>query len=267
MGIEKRENLVVAVVNLQMATELALKYFLSLSHGLDFILSDKNRGLSETELQNRYYDNKLKLRQFESLKEIEKSNDRSGTAWLFDEVKNFQDYRNHLVHLNHNFSRDEIGGITRDIVSILVYVLDSFVNLYEDEESKNKMQGLIHKGEYKKLLENEQYYDELKIKLFDEYGDVYFCPHCDKQLLVPTKICFGCMAEFYHGVGYLTCKFCEKNTLIYDDLNMECNGNVMRGKCVNCHEDAVVYKCPRCETAYDLESTDGHCTEDRCVNQ
>lgn len=266
LGINQHKNRVVTVVNLQMATELALKYFLVSSYGLNVILEKKNQGLSDSEIKNKYENNKLKLRNFEELKKIEETADHSGTAWLFDEVKAFQGYRNHLVHLNHNFTTNEINNISQDIVKILVYVLDAFINIHEDDENKNKMQGLLQKEEYNKLLKNKQYYEELKTKLIDEYKDLYWCPHCGRQLLVPSKICFGCMANFDYGVGYLKCKWCGKNTLVYDELNIDCNKSI-RALCINCQNDTIVYKCPHCKNVYDMESPEEQCYGDYCMNK
>ena len=266
LGINRHENLVVAIINLQLATELALKYFLISTYGLKMVLEQKSQNLSDSEIKNKYENNILKLRKFEELKQIEKKANHSGTVWLFDEVENFQTYRNHLVHLNHNFANNEISNISQKIVRILVYVLDGFINIYEDDEYKNKMQRLLQRKEYDKLLENKQYYEELKIKLFNEYGDVYWCPHCDKQLLVPSKICFGCMENLDYSAGYLKCKYCGKETLIYDKLNIDNNGS-LRALCINCHEDTIVYKCPHCKNIYDLEALEEHCYEGYCMNK
>lgn len=266
LGINQHQNLVVAVVNLQLATELALKYFLVSSYGLNIILEKKSQGLSASEIKNKYENNTLKLCTFDELRQIEETANHSGTGWLFDDVKKFQTYRNHLVHINHNFTNNEINNISQKIIGILVYVLDAFINIYEDDENKNKMQGLLQKEEYEKLLKNEQYYEELKIKLFDEYGDLYWCPHCGKQLLVPSKICFGCMENLAYSTDYLKCKYCGKKTLIYDKLNIDINGS-LRALCINCNEDTIVYKCPHCENVYDLEAPEEHCYEGYCMNK
>lgn len=263
LGINQHKNRVVTVVNLQLATELALKHFLISTHGLNVILEKKSQNLSDFEIKNKYENNTLKLRKFEELRQIEETANNSGASWLFDDVKNFQTYRNHLVHLNHNFTDNEINNISQKIIDIIVYVLDGFINIYENDENKNKMQGLLQKKEYEKLLKNEQYYEELKAKLFDDYGDSYWCPHCDRQLLVPSKICFGCMENFNYSAGYLKCKYCGKKTLIYDKLNIDTNGS-LRALCVNCHEDTIVYKCPHCENVYDWEGLEEACYEGYC---
>ena len=53
LGINQHQNLVVAVVNLQLATELALKYFLVSSYGLNIILEKKSQGLSASEIKKQ----------------------------------------------------------------------------------------------------------------------------------------------------------------------------------------------------------------------
>ena len=120
--------------------------------------------------------------------------------------------------------------------------------------------------EYTKLLGNQKYRRELENMINNEYDDVYFCPICSRRLFTPIKKCLGCLNNFNdsHAFGFTKCNYCGKDTVIYDKCNLEIN-SFLRGLCINCENDTVIYRCKSCGNVYNFESKKNEmCSPEHC---
>lgn len=270
-GLSNRNNKIIAIVNLQMALELAMKAKIVENYGIGYIIQNLAEGTSDAEIQEKYENNDLRIKEFESIKNFLKANhmfDFEKTEYKY--MSRFQTYRNKLVHFNYNFSEEENEQIEHDIFYILVYLLGTIMSDALDGENPTYMQEYIDMKQYEQLMQNRSYTGFLDEFITDTYGNPYYCPICSKRFLTPSKKCLGCLSDISVGTnafGYVNCKFCgAEATVIYDRLNIANNRGMLRGMCVNCLSDTIVYKCPRCGQAFDLEGFGNNCTPDHCVN-
>ena len=274
-GMESYKDMVLAVVDIQMSLELAIKVRVAQDFGIRTILEKihKDTPIEDTpieEIIQKYESNSLRVKEFDALKNFLRSK-RYDYQRLQDEytyMEKFQKYRNKLVHFNYNFSETERNEIEDDIIHILVYILHALLSSdLSTEEYREFIFDYIDTEEYRKLLRNPKYRTELHEVIDDEYGESYSCPICDSGLLTPTMKCLGCINDFNDrtAFGFVQCKYCGKETVIFDNLNISDN-DMLRGLCVSCGEDTTVYKCKRCGNVINLELFDFEdCTIDHCA--
>ena len=99
-------------------------------------------------------------------------------------------------------------------------------------------------------------------------GISYSCPVCRKKTFSPdNNLCYCCNLNLEYAVEYTDCLKCKnKNSVIFDHLNIEQNHNVMDGQCLHCDSRIKVLKCPKCGNTYTFldkqELT--KCTPDKC---
>lgn len=272
LGIKQYHNKILAIVDLQMSLELSIKFTIANYFSINDIFEEKSIvGLSEEEILLGFQDNKLKVKEFEQLKNFLKGNKCFCTEFSreFSLMEKFQNYRNKLVHQNYNFSEEEEMTIENDIIHIIVYILYRLLsNDISSSDYNEYLYEYIPKDEYKKLLANEKFAKEIKLKFETEYGKLYMCPLCSTNSLTPMKKCYKCLECFddRHFFGYIRCKYCEEDYVFFDAGNMDCNSGFAKGLCLNCQEDTIVYKCPKCGEYSDLEEFGNKmCTPDRCI--
>lgn len=269
-GLHKYSNKVIAIVNLQMALELAMKAKIVDNYGVAYIVSNLDHNASDEDIKAKYKSNSLKIKEFESLKNFLKSEQ------MFDFEKpeyrymeRFQTYRNKLVHFNYNFSEDENEQIEKDIFYVLVFLLGAIMSDALKDDKPTYMQEYIDMAQYEKLMQNGSYITALNAFIVDTYGKTYYCPTCSRRFLTPSKKCLGCLLDVSSesgAFGYIDCKFCGmESSVIYDRLNIDLNRGMLRGLCLNCESDTIVYKCPKCGRVYDLEGFGEICTPDQCI--
>lgn len=98
---------------------------------------------------------------------------------------------------------------------------------------------------------------------------VFDCIVCNNRTYSQDEdYCYCCnfLGEDYNMIDCDYCK--EKRCVIYDNLNIHLNQNEMKGLCLNCGEDGIIYQCPKCELAYNLETNIGNvklCNNDMCI--
>ena len=268
-GLDAKNNKMLTIVALQMSLELAVKYKIARDYGIRFIFERITDSTTDAEIIDAYNNNSLRVKEFDATKNFLKAKREENTA-LSEEyayMEKFQKYRNKLVHFDYNFSSSEEAELEDDIIHILVKILHTLMsdNTLEDENRLFVVE-LISADEYSKLLSNTKYRNALEQMISDEYEDVYYCPICSRTLLTPIKKCLGCLHDFNDTVayGFVKCNYCQKETVIYDKCNIQAN-TFMRGLCLNCENDTVIYRCKKCENIYNFESTDKEiCSLEHC---
>ena len=261
-----------SIVNIQMALELAVKYQIALWFGISYIFENKSvNNLSEEAIIDNFSNNKLKIKDFEQLKNFLKSNEFFSKEFSQDFIymEKFQNYRNKLVHQNYNFSVEEANAIEDEIIYIIVYILYRLLSSdISSSDCKDFIYEYIPEEEYKKLLSNETFAKKIKEKFESEYGKLYMCPHCFSKSMTPLKKCYRCLNRFDDGhfYGYVKCNYCGEDFVCFDAANIDINKGFTKGLCLNCEEDTTVYKCQKCGDYNDLEAFGRKmCTPDHCL--
>ena len=272
LGIENYDNKVLSIVDLQMSLELAIKFTIANYRSASSIFEDKSVvGLSEEEILSLFLDNKLKVKEFEQLKNYLKGDRFFCTEFSseFSYMEKFQNYRNKLVHQSYNFSEDENAAIEKDIIHIIVYILYRLLsNDVSSSDYKEYLYEYIPQEEYQKLLSNAIFAAEIQSKFECEYGKLYLCPLCSTRSLTPLKKCYRCLESFddRNFFGYVTCNYCDEDFVIFDAGNIDCNNGFIKGLCLNCEEDTIVYKCKKCGGYSNLEAFERKkCTPEHCL--
>ena len=251
---------ILTVVEIQMAIELSIKYCITEEYGSVTIFDNVPADIEDEELEKLFMENKLSTRDFENLKNFLKSKEEYSRILSkeFKYMEKFQLYRNKLVHLNYNFSKSELNKLEEDIIHIIVYILHILLSgKVSDEEYRDFLYDYIDHREYEILLSNSYFYESLRNVLNSEYPNMYFCPICSRNLVIPHKRCVGCLTDLNNSnaYGFVTCGFCEEDMVIYDACNIDANTE-MRGLCLNCENDTIVYKCKKCGSVVNLELFD-----------
>lgn len=271
-GLSRYNNKLIAIVNMQMALELALKAQLIKRIDIRNILHRDHATLTDDEIACKYENNTLKVKEFEQLKNYAKSNNMFDLAKLeYRYIEVFQEYRNQLVHFNHVFTETEDKNIEQDIFYVLINILSTILDdiLLTDEHSD--LENTIILEHYDRLLNNTKYQEKLKSYLENKGETLSYCPICSKELLTPSKICMGCFSVIRSnrpGFGYTHCKYCNNHSsVIFDTLNLNINGGIGPGLCLKCKSDTTIFACPECGSINDLEGIVECCTPHKCINK
>ena len=152
-GLDYHANMVQSIVNLQFALELALKSLVTSQYGIRTILINKQKELKDSELEELYLANKLKVREYDDIKNYIKG---KGHLFGFNRkeykyMEMFQKYRNCVLHSSYHFSVDEKKDIEKEIIYTLIHVLGILMSA-EITEDRIFMQEYLNENEYTKLL-------------------------------------------------------------------------------------------------------------------
>lgn len=257
-GLNDYANMVQAVVNLQFAMELALKSSIVSYRGVRTILISKQCNMMDSEIEKLYYNNKLKIREYDDIKNFTKGKER-----LYDferreykYMEMFQTYRNSVLHSSYIFSEQEKQDMEKNILYTLIHILGILMSDETFQENRVFMQEYLNNHEYSLLLQNSLYIKELNNFLRQEYENLYTCPYCStKTMTIDYKCarCFNIFADRYF-FEYVKCNYCGEDMVICDAANIDNDkSHMIRGLCLNCGEDTTVYKCPRCGSFVNVE--------------
>lgn len=260
---------ILTVVEVQMAIELAMKYRIAEEYGSETIFDNVPSDIDNNELERLFIENKLITSEFENLKRFLKGKEEycRKLSNEFKYMERFQLYRNKLVHLSYNFSQTELDELEDDVIHVIVYILHTLLSgKVSADEYRIFLYEYIEHKEYEKLLSNHKFYSALSDMLNKEYSKLYFCPICDRTLVTPHKRCVGCLTDFNDSgaYGFVSCGYCGEDIVIYDACNIDTNAT-LRGLCLNCKNDTMVYKCKKCGSIVNLELFDDtKCNQSHC---
>lgn len=268
-GLNDYVNMIQAVVNLQFAMELALKSSVVSYCGVRTILVSKQCNMMDSEIETLFYNNKLKIREYDDIKNFTK-----GKEYLYDFERKeykymdmFQKYRNYVLHSSYIFSNQEKKDMEKDIIYTLIHILGVLMSDETAHEERKFMQEYLNDHEYSVLLENPVYVEELTNFLQNEYENLYMCPYCSTKTMTIDYKCARCFNIFAdrHFFEYVKCGYCGEDMVICDAANIDNNNHMIRGLCLNCEEDTIVYKCPKCGSFVNTELFDNsNCHEGFC---
>lgn len=259
-GLDRYNNMVQSVVNLQIAMELALKSSVVSNYGIKMVLTKKQSELTDNEIEDLFYANKLKVREYDDIKNFTKGKSK---LYNFDRddysyMETFQTYRNSILHSSYVFSVNEKKSIEKNIIYTLIHILGVLMSGETADEDRTFMQEYLNGHEYAILLENPIYEKELEEFLNNEYDSLYLCPFCGTRTMTIDYKCARCFSTFRdsHFYEYVTCEVCGEDTVICDAANIEVNGNIINGLCLNCGKETMVFKCSKCGGFSNLQGAD-----------
>lgn len=253
------EVAVVATVFIQTAFELALIAYLIECEGIHAVVNSRDGNLTEEQLLEKFTNNELSTKSFNSLAEYASSKKLYLRADDSDLVQDFQKKRNKLVHLNFEFQTGDLYDLKYELVYFLVYLVIPILTKEESRPSE-AIENYLNAEDFRKLIKFSPYAMEMKFRAKDSSSDVYKCLYCGNESLAASDYgnehCFSCN-QYYHHVGFSDCSRCEsKNSIIYDKLNIESQPDrTLKGKCLKCDEDDLIYSCEACGEVVALEAT------------
>ena len=256
-----KEDAILSCIYIQLSLELAIKAVIIKRVGITSILDkSKHNKDSEEELLKKFNNNSIKVKEFDSLKNFVKANkqifnlDKNHISY----IEKFQNIRNKLVHMNYNFTIEEFENMKKDLIFVIAHIIIKL--LAEDAKSLPSefyIQHLNHQ-EFNKLINYRLYRTEMEELAKQSATTVYLCPICSNYSLnFDNKFCYTCLSVFDDDstYGFLDCDYCNsKESVIYDRLNVHFNDHIIRGLCLECKEDALVYECPICSYSYNIDT-------------
>jgi hypothetical protein len=263
------EAATLSITLIQISAELVLTSYAVKKYGVRIILKGGDRKKNDSEIESLFESNELSTRTFNELK-----NDLQVREELFSEeklylVESFQRNRNKLVHLHCILGKNDRYDLKYEMIQ---YIVNIIIPLLSDKAkawpSSEDIEAHLDKSSYRRLLSFGPYLEKMRELARFDSEVILTCLHCShKTLARDTGKCFACNYE-YNDQEFADCGYCNtKSSVIFDHLNIEFNDNTARGLCLNCNEDDVIYKCPKCEKAYPIEASRGDniCEDGFCL--
>lgn len=254
------ELLILTCTSLQISIELATKALIIKKLGFRCILNPKQRKLTDRALILHFQDNKIRTLDFDVQKNLVKSKNliEDFSKEEFKIIEKFQQYRNKIVHFSYEFAQSDLNNIKSDIIYYFVHVIFKILSAQLKQEYKPSefLQYVLGGSLHRQLLDYLPYVTAMKNLAQEHSAIVLKCVICNnKTLSQDDNYCYCC--NFYnHDFTLIDCDYCEvKKCVIYDNLNIYLNKNEARGLCLNCDEDGIIYECPNCNKAYNMETS------------
>lgn len=266
-----KELVILTVSSLQISMELAVKARVIQRTGLRNILDSAAHAKTDDELYALFAKNKLKTLSFEKIKQFAKAH---GVLDFiadedFDTVAEFQNYRNGIVHLSFNFHEGDYFDLKYDIVffvtNILVHVLSG-----GDDRPNEFLRNELGEHHFHRLTNYIPFVVAMENLARTLSRKTYFCIICNKKSYAKdAEYCYVCGFDGELGGEFIDCISCrEEKAVIFDHLNISLNDNIANGQCLNCQFNTLVYKCPSCGIAYDVNLPQSKaCDNDRGCQQ
>jgi len=239
-NIDKHNNnLKFAVVNMQIALELFLKFYFLKKGKTDWLFSDKT---------------KLKFKDFSVILDLFFRKDNELLVTKKSHLKNILEARNKIVHSGKDSWDEELAINLINTTLFIQNVVNREFNETLIETSTDPSNGLSSNKIWR--LGTEDFAKNLA-KLNNR--KVYECWFCYSKSFVDKKIftcdeledegfqCVTCLNSFYldYQIGVAKC-ICGDNSFVLDCLNPQDGGRYL-GRCLNCDISYHAYKCDNCE--------------------
>lgn len=264
--------LILTCVSFQTSLELASKALIVERSGIRSILNSKQRALNDHEIENLFLDNNLKTLDFEYQKNFIKTKKYiySLTREDFISIETFQKYRNNILHLSYKFADGDYYDLKEDAIFYMINIIFKILlsNSHEDVKPSEFVIEILGAELYKSLITYKPYLEAIKRIAMANSKEVFNCIFCSQRTFAQDQDYCYCCNSYYEDNVFTDCAFCnKKRSIIFDDLNIKLNFNSVKGLCLNCDNDFILYKCPDCKVVYNLELDFGKkCAEDYCIN-
>lgn len=257
----------------QVSLELAIRALIIERDGIRSIISTKQQNLTDDQIRTCLADNKIKTVDFDQQKNYIKSQKyiQDLSKDDFKIIDEFQRYRNQIMHFKYTFQEGDLFDLKYDLIYYMVNIILKILQSrkYEDNMPSEFLEHTLGQNLYNKLIRYRPYIEAMEMLAASTGSKVYTCIHCNNRTLsVDFEYCYCCNAHYY-DYNLIKCDYCKEKSVIYDNLSIELNNNTARGLCLNCDTDGVIFQCPKCEMAHNIETNpdDGTlCNNNRCVN-
>lgn len=259
---------VMSVTLMQISFELIAVSYLVGRHGVRHVMRKRDRGKTDAEILQMFRRGELNTATGSELLELIGEEDIFGDDEI-ESISTFQNIRNKLIHLSYVMSGGDRYDFKYDLVHYIVHVIVKSVHKNDDVFSDPRVvEGVVGSASYEKLISFPAYISKMESLLRSGGHDVLRCPHCGRRTYsADDEICFVCLwsIEVYERASCGKCG--AGRSVVFDSLNIDQNDHMVRGLCLKCDEDDVVYKCPKCGGVQCLEAPaeDEYCTPDHCV--
>jgi hypothetical protein len=239
-NIEKdNNNLKFAVVNMQIALELFLKYYFLRKGKYEWLFSSKS---------------KYTFNDFSSILDNFFSKDNDLLVTKKKHLQKILEARNKIVHEGKsNWSED----LATNLINTTLFI-QNVLNREFQETLINTSYGENDLASNIIWREGTQNFASNIAALNGK--EVYECWFCYSRSFIDKKIfscdeyddegfqCVTCFNSFYlHDQIELAECVCENKTFVLDSLNPQDNGNKYNGKCLRCDFSYWAYRCDNCE--------------------
>ncbi len=269
----EHDLLTLTCASFQIALELAIKALIVERAGIRSIINKKQQILSDKEIESLFQENNLKTLEFDAQKNFIKSKNfiQDLTKEEFEIIDDFQLYRNRIVHFSYKFYDGDLFDLKYDIIYYLIHIIFKVLlsKKHQDERPSEFLEYSLGSELHKKLIEYAPYIYAMERSAKDNSERVFKCIVCNNRTYSQEEeYCYCCN---FLGIDFtpIDCDYCkEKKSFIYDNLNIELNNNEAKGLCLNCDNDGIVYQCPKCGFAYNMETKfDNVCINNKCINE
>lgn len=255
---------------IQIAFELILISYSVKRHGIRSILSEKNAKKTDIEIECLFESDDLPTKNINELIDELQEKHNLFQDDHFALIKVFQRFRNKLVHIHCKLHDNDRYDLKHEIIHYIVHVIVPLLSIDDDPWSESMdIENCLDKIAFKKLISFGPYLEKMQELAMNSSSKVFRCVECGhRAVAIEIGICYVCNFD-YDDREFVDCHRCKtKGSIIFDHLNISENNNMMRGLCLNCNEDDIVFKCPKCEEAYAMEGAYGigMCSDDGCVN-
>lgn len=269
----ERNLLTLTCISFQISLELAIKSLIIERSGIRQVVTKKQQNLTDSEIEKLFKDNELKTLDFDVQKNFVKSKNFIGdlTKDDFKTIDEFQTYRNRIVHFSYKFYEGDLFDLKYDLIYYMIRIIFKVLQSkrHQDERPSEFLEYTLGDELHKKLIHYTPYVYAMQRLATENSRRVFDCIVCNNRTYSQDEdYCYCCnfLGEDYNMIDCDYCK--EKRCVIYDNLNIHLNQNEMKGLCLNCGEDGIIYQCPKCELAYNLETNIGNvklCNNDMCI--
>ena len=265
--------LILTCTSFQISIELAIKALIVEKSGIRSLIHNKQKGLPDNEIEKLFFENRIKTKEFDTLKTFVKSKNfiEELTKEEFRTIDEFQNYRNKIVHFTYFFPEGEFYDKKEDLLYYMIHILFKILLSTNSQDMKPSefIEYTIGSDLHKKLIKYTPYINSMKRLAKQNSDKVFECIVCNNRTYSQEEeYCYCCNFIGEHFTP-IDCDYCkEKGSVIYDNLNIEINNNEMRGLCLNCGNDGIIFQCPKCGFAYNIETKIGdYCTNEKCMNE
>jgi hypothetical protein len=271
----EHDLLTLTCASFQISLELAIKSLIIEREGIRKVINKKQQNLTDDEIEELFKNNELKTLDFDVQKNFVKSKNfiEDLSKEDFNTIDEFQTYRNRIVHFSYKFYEGDLFDLKYDLIYYLIRIIFKALQSkrHQDEKPSEFLQFTLGDELHKKIISYTPYIQAMQRLAKENSRKVFDCIICNNRTYSQDEdYCYCCnfFGEFYNMID---CDFCkEKRCVIYDNLNIHLNRNEAKGLCLNCGEDAIIYQCPKCEFAYNIETNIENwrlCNDTRCANE
>lgn len=258
----------------QISIELAIKALIIERSGLKNVIEKKYHLLSEEEIELKFLNNELKSLEFEMQKNFVKKNQfiQDLTKNDYKIIDSFQKYRNRIVHFTYNFDDADLNALKHDMIYYMIQIIFKILlsKKHQDERPSEFLEYTLGRGLHKQLISYRPYVSAMEKLAKANSPVVLNCIICFNRTLSQYEEYCYCCNFLTEGFTLIDCDYCKvKKSVIYDNLNIALNDNTARGECLNCGNDGIIFECPECGKAHNIETNfdNEKCSNEECLNK